>query len=194
MSIEQQIRRQVVSAIRRAARTTIGPIEAHLRTSYRNAEFVASLTGGLLGGDFGLTAEKAQSVTQEIIDEVAANTTARFVPGSGLIIGSLVVELRPGLSPALISRASYLSSGHTIDWLSWLLRAGSQVVVMDHSVAYGNFPTSRSGKAIMRHDGGMFRVDPAFAGTQEDNVLSRYLCDQAPAILDIMVRGIRRSF
>ena len=114
MSIEKQLRKQVAKALRKAAISTLPTINQHLRNSYKNLNVVESLKSGLLGAQIGLTVPAAESATNDIIDEIAKNTTARFVPGSGLILGSLLVEIKLSLSSGLIEKLTYLSTDHEI--------------------------------------------------------------------------------
>ena len=72
--------------------------------------------------------------------------------------------------------ASYQSKGGKVDWLEWLLTAGTSEVISGYRVMYGFFDTSRTGEAIMvKSKTKGFSIDPMYAGTQDDNWITRSL-------------------
>ena len=195
MTIEAQIKRQVATKLRRAAFSVLPQINRHIAQAYQNQEFVQSLRVGLLKADFGLTESKSSSITEGIIAELTANTKAEFVPGTGNILGILRVTLKTGLSDSLFNQAEYKSRGKNIPWLSWLLKRGTEVVISDYEVDYTNSPKSRSGLALMKEEkGGIFRVDPKYAGTDSDNVITRFLASEVRPLQQIMLQQIKKEF
>jgi hypothetical protein len=195
MSIEQQLKRQVAVKLRSAALNVLPTINTYIAKMYRKADFVESINSGLLQAQFGLTSSRAKAATDSIIADLISNTKAEFIPGSSNVLGILRVSIRTGLTESVFTNAEYKSGKYDIPWLSWLLSAGSRVVVWDHSIDYGNSPRSRSGKALMVEDeGGVFRVDPKYAGSPGDNVISRAICSEVKAIQNIMVQEIKKQF
>jgi hypothetical protein len=196
MSIEQQLKRQVAVKLRSAAINVLPAINTYIAKIYRQADFVESLNSGLLQAQFGLTSSRAKAATDSIIADLISNTKAEFIPGNNAnILGTLRVTIRTGLSESVFTDAEYKSGQYEIPWLTWLLKKGTQVVVMDHSVDYTNSPRSRSGKALMIEDeGGVFRVDPKYAGSPGDNVISRMICSEVKAIQNSMVQEVKKQF
>jgi hypothetical protein len=142
-----------------------------------------------------LSEQRAKAATDSIIADLISNTKAEFIPGTGNILGTLRVTIKPGLSESVFTNAEYKSGHHDIPWLTWLLTKGSQVVILDHSVDHTSSPHSRSGKALMVEDeGGLFRVDPKFSGISADNVITRFLKSEVNSILKLMVSEIKKQF
>jgi hypothetical protein len=81
-----------------------------------------------------------------------------------------------------------------IDWLKWLLTSGAEPVIFGYRVKFGNFPTSRTGQAIMvPKNGGAWGVPAEFAGTANDNWITRNLDLFRPKIEEIinsMMKGL----
>ncbi len=77
------------------------------------------------------------------------------------------------------NQARFISEkGFRVDWLDWLLRYGTQIVVADYTVRVGNYidniANSRTGRAIMvKSQGRGFSVDPEHAGTIRNNFITR---------------------
>ena len=194
MSIEQQLKRQVAAKLRSAAINVLPIINTYIAKIYRKADFVESINSGLLQAQFGLTSSRAKAATDSIIADLISNTKAEFIPGSSNVLGILRITIRTGLTESVFTDAEYKSGEYDIPWLTWLLKKGTQVVVMDHSVDYTNSPRSRSGKALMIEDGGVFRVDPKYAGSPGHNVITKMICSEVKAIQKIMVQEIKKQF
>jgi hypothetical protein len=92
-----------------------------------------------------------------------------------------------------IPSGSYDSNGYIINWMDWLLNRGSQVVVSGfESVFSVNANNSRSGLGFMLKSGNSFRVDPRFAGTKDDNFLTRIVTESRTAIENIIKEEINK--
>jgi hypothetical protein len=195
MSIEQQLKRQVAVKLRSAAIAVLPTINTHISKIYREQVFVSEIHSGILAADFGLSPSKAHAATESIISDLIANTKAEFIPGTGHILGTLRVTIKTGLSQSVFTDAEYKSGKYDIPWLTWLLSAGSRVVIMDHSVNYSQSSRSRSGQALMVQDkGGVFRVNEKFSGSPGDNILTRMFGSQVKSIQNIMVQEIKKQF
>ena len=138
-----------------------------------------ALCGGLLRADLGL--EDGCTEAEEVVNYIAKSIELRKLTGTSTTLGGIkVVILRSGIEPLLeMPFASYVSNGHEIPWLKWLLTSGSEIVVANYSVIYGSdFPTSRTGQAIMgkkKTGGGGFRIRGEHAGTENVNWITKAL-------------------
>ena len=47
---------------------------------------------------------------------------------------------------------------------------------------------------MVEDEGGAFRVDPKYAGSPGDNVITKMLCSEVKAIQNIMVQEIKKQF
>jgi hypothetical protein len=195
MSIEQQIKRQVAAKLRSAAIAVLPTINTYISKIFREQDFVSEIHSGILAADFGLSPSRANAATDSIIADLISNTKAEFIPGTGNILGTLRVTIKSGLSQSVFTDAEYKSGKYEIPWLTWLLKKGTQVVVLDHTVDYTKSSSSRSGQALMvKVDGGVFRVNEKFSGSPGDNVITRMFGSQIKSIRKIMVVEIKKQF
>ena len=96
---------------------------------------------------------------------------------------------------ASLSAGSYVSEGGSeIDWLSWLLYEGNNSVVIGYKYKPVVSPKSRTGKGIMiKGEGNIFRVPPAFAGTADDNWITRGVDAALPQIEDYFNKIVKKA-
>lgn len=151
-----------------------------------------SILSGQLRADFGLSEADAKSALTDLISTIRKNIRVKLdIKADGAIRNAWAMQvniLPPGLIDKLSQVGTYDSGGHSISWMKWLLTKGVSIIYEDYSIMYGSFSTSRSGQAIMakRVNGEMFRVEPEFAGTAEDNFVVNTLSSLLPEIGLIM--------
>lgn len=152
---------------------------------------IKSLQSGKLRTDFGLSDDP----THEIIYAIA-NSTYVYFKNIRLYKKSASAVLSIYIQPsdfrnlfALPGSSIQTDKGQTIPWLEWLLTAGDSILITDYHVDYGDFPSSRSGGAIMKPTGA-FKVDSQFSGTASDNFITRALASKEKEILDIIRTNI----
>ena len=151
-----------------------------------------SILGGKLKVDFGLSDAVATSALIELISAVKKSIRVQLkkTQGSTLVFSMSISILPEGLSSVLSVIGNYSSNGHEIGWMEWLLTKGVEIIIDDYFVAYGlSSPNSRSGGGIMVKSGTSgrhFRVDPAFAGTENDNFVINTIRESLPEIGQIM--------
>lgn len=186
---------QVDKRMRSAAPQINIRVGALIEGRLRATPHVRSILSGKLQADFGLTPSVASSAVDSLISEIKRSVKVNLDVRNRGILGSLawsmsVTILPDGLSQILSKIGSYSSSGNEINWMEWLLTKGATVIYDDFFVAYGSeFKSSRSGFGIMfpsGESGRIFRVDPVFAGTQDDNFVVNTLNSLLPDIANIM--------
>lgn len=131
---------------------------------------------GILYYDVGL--ENAGQVAEQIVELVSNSIQLRKLPPIRGDLGGIgLTVLKDGLQPILsLPMGSYQSKGGKVDWLDWLLTAGTSEVISGYRVMYGFFDTSRTGQAIMvKSKTKGFSIDPDYAGTENDNWITRSL-------------------
>ena len=76
-----------------------------------------------------------------------------------------------------LGSASFTSENNSqIDWLRWLLLEGDTIIITNYNFILGPNPASRTGGGIMRKNGaGSWRVPPEYAGTVQNNWITRGL-------------------
>ena len=167
-------------------------IEARIRAT----PHVKSLISGQLQADFGLNIGEAEEAIESLLfvvkRSVKVNLGIKNRGSLGNSAWSMSVSILPdGFSDILKGIGTYQSprSGEFIPWMEWLLTKGTTVIYDDFFVAKGEFRTSRSGFALMfpsGESGKMFRVDPNFAGTADDNFVVNTIASLLPEIGNIM--------
>lgn len=153
-----------------------------------------SLTNGKLRIDFGLTTSPAGDIARSVADTLSIR--AIKAPG-GNLQGGLVLKLQPNdysnlfSLPLAVQHSIYTRGGKeehiTLPWLDWLLRMGQQIIVNDYGVSYGS--KGRTGGGNMNKREAPFKVDSQFAGTVDDNFITRAVQSVVPQIESILKQG-----
>ena len=171
-----------------------------LRTAIQASRTAQELKSGQLKVDFGLEDGVASAAITDIVNAVLSSVNVFFKsPQRGKTLGTLVIQIDPATVSAVVETSnigSYISNGHQITWLDWLMTKGTQVVVggfeIVQTIDYDD--RSRSGGGFMIETGGSFRVDPEFAGTPGDNFITRAIVANGPNIRRIIQEEFRRLF
>ena len=155
-----------------------------------------------LQGELGI--EDPESTVNAIIEAVVGalrvdviKSTGKYYFGTVSSLGGLRVVIVPQDLKFLLNlgEASYSSYGGEVEWLSWLLYSGTEVIISDYYVMYGhNSPASRTNDAIMVKSGESkknFRIAPFYAGTAGNNWITRAGVRAEERIKEILVQKIR---
>ena len=208
-------RREIAVAIKKEMikklRKTYGNIKASITEITRGmvekqlmaSNVTQSILAGKLREDFGLTQTQANRSVQEIINYVSSNMKVMLNPSTTAeTIAVFTLDLLPMGTKGLQSLpgGSYTSSGKLgggdVSWLNWLLEKGTQVVIGDFWVFPDPKGISRAGSVMQKvsknHPEG-FRVDPGFAGTEQNNFVTRALQPIIPKIRDIVFQKIQEG-
>ena len=82
--------------------------------------------------------------------------------------------------------------GTDLNWLEWLLLFGNKTIIKDYEVEFGPNPRSRTGRAVMKGvKRGKWSVPSEFAGTQNNNWITRAIDSIEPKIYTILKEAIR---
>lgn len=138
-----------------------------------------SLVGGQLKYELGLV--DADSKIEGLLDIWMNNIEYLYEPPS--IMGSRIkgsfsanmikIDFRDVIYTQFAEMQDTIR-GYSLPWLQWLLLDGNANIVDNYSVVMGPNRRSRTGNAIMKM-GGSWRVPPQFAGTINDNWITRAL-------------------
>lgn len=185
---------------RRVSAQINADIRLVLRQKLYSSDTVFNLIFGKLQLDFGLTDDVARQVVYEIVEAVVNQVVVDYDPnGKDLVTLRVTVNPPPIAQLLLIRNASYTSinaagEASEVPWLKWLLTRGTQVVVKGYNVKYGDYRRlghSRTKQAIMiKTYSDPFRVDPEFAGTEDDNFITRAILAATPEIQDIVYKRV----
>mgnify|MGYP007071595672 CR=1 FL=1 len=156
-----------------------------------------SLLTGRLRSEFGLPDSQERLNT---ILKIWSNSIVVYpVPAkrvAGRLKGGLRIDMIAGNFEDVISvpEAYFVTEkGVTLNWLEWLLKFGDRAIIRDYTIGV-NPKRSRTGTDVMvKHVGKRWSVPPEFAGTINDNFLTRALDSIQGQITDIVEKGIESS-
>jgi hypothetical protein len=154
----------------------------------------ASLLGGQLRGEFGIV--DPQSRINDILSTIKNGKVVTKTPVSIVgqkIKGGIKLEMvRKDLQDLLsLGSASFSTEkGSNLEWLRWLLTEGDSIIIGSHEFVFGPSPFSRTGLGIMRQGSGGWRVPPEFAGSINNNWITRAIDASSAQINDIMKKLI----
>ena len=127
-----------------------------------------------LAGQFGI-AGGTDGIVNSIVSSIANSISIKFVKFNNNLKGGLEFYIQPDNFSNLLGlpQGHVVYSGGDLHWLDWLLIRGDQIIISNYqynpSTGFG-----RSGLGNMI-GGNSFRVPPAFAGTKNNNFVTRAL-------------------
>jgi hypothetical protein len=161
----------------------------------KNSPEYNSLLSGDLKYEFGLP--DSDSRLSSIINFwKKINTDYKSVSiNNNKISGGFSINMISGdYSDVINSSAAVLTTekGVDLNWLEWLLLFGNQTIIKDYVVEFGVNPRSRTGRAIMRGvQKGKWSVPPEFAGTQNNNWITRAIDSVDSEINNILKEAMK---
>lgn len=182
-----------------ALKIAFDEIKREINQAIFDSKTFHSLINGTLKRDFGLTEDKTSLIPSIIEDLYEVDYEIVFSKPEDLFSINIVVRARPEDDPYVQSafgRSQYLSNkpsqlGEIINWLQWLLFAGTEEIISGYKVL--NKPgIGRSYLGIMiKKSGASFSVDPEYAGTANDNFVTKALISSADNIKAILRKYIK---
>jgi hypothetical protein len=134
---------------------------------------IQSLKDGALKGAFGII--DSDIAILNIMQSITNSVEVRFKKFDSNLNGGIIVNVQP----SSFSNVLGLPQGFTIyksgvlHWLDWLLLRGDSIIIAD----YQYNPKTGLGRSGLGNmiTGGSFRVPPQFAGSDNDNFITRAL-------------------
>lgn len=150
-----------------------------LRNALQNEPEYGSLISGDLRKQFGIAdTSNVDRAIDRIVHTVKFTISPIKIGMSGLS-GGIKLTIVPKELDGIIDDSSAFvvdnERGYSLPWLEWLLTKGGQIIIRNFEVKYGSNPNSRSGDAIMISSGSNWRVPAQFAGTPNNNWITRAL-------------------
>ena len=187
-AIAQKVRKALRAAIQEDSfldnkvQKVLDFISNFLYEKFLSSSTYFSLTSGTLRAEFGLDDGEVSKLPDIIIDMLTIKSDFDFSSGQiKIVIKFIDEEFDPN---KLGSYTSVNKKGEAtlIPWLYWLLTAGSENVVDGHYMAA--IPgAGRSEMAIMiKEEGSTYSVDPEYAGTANDNWVTKTIRYNFPEI------------
>lgn len=193
-SVRDYINKRATSTYKQVESKIQDKVSEKINRSILSSAATQSILSGRLRSDFGLTIDAAQVAVKSIINHILSNIKLSMTYSyRGANIALFSLDLLPlGIKDlAQLPAGNYLSTGKygggDVTWLTWLLTKGTSVVIGDFYVFTGISGTSRSNESVMQKvttGRSGFRVDPGFAGSENDNFVTRALEPIIPEIRD----------
>ena len=178
-TVEKKIAQSISEQLNNKLRISVDKIKRDVKVFVRNllkiSPEIQSLRNGELRGAFGIP--KEIDPTLEIIEAIVATVDVEFKlvrGGRGGFSGGLVIQIQPKDLSNLLNLPNariVTKEGTALPWLKWLLTLGDKIIIKEFEVEYKD-GAGRSGLATMS-EGGTFRVNPSFSGTEENNFITR---------------------
>jgi hypothetical protein len=173
-------------------------IPAHVKNAIMAEPEYGSLINGKLRYEFGIP--DASNSVNAVVDAWANNINIETIPivisGNSLKGGFSINMIQDDYSDVLNLAASTVKdskSGALLPWLEWLLLYGGQIIIKNYKVQMGPNVNSRTGMAIMVSSKENWRVPPEFAGTKNNNWISRALTRLDITIPDLIQKEIENN-
>ncbi|MBY0525610.1 MAG: hypothetical protein K2R98_19550 [Gemmataceae bacterium] len=212
--IERELKFQTEQKLDSMARFVTPQVREVIQTAIVKSPEYDSLLRGSLREAFGL--KDPQPILDGIVEAVELATVVTRLKASAGNLGGLTISiLATGFADVFKVPGTTYASGSRrhgvtlVPWLEWLLFGGDKVILVNFelNLARKSRAASRTGRAIMvrkRHEPSRlpprknefqpFRVPPEFAGTTDNNWLTRALGPVAPALQDILQKEVERIF
>ena len=193
--IIKKIHTSLAKVFNKSLKNDVGKIRADLRPIVANAIFaspeLSSLSSGTLAVDFGLTTDPAGPIVNSIVQSLDIDIQ-QAVATAGGIKGGLLITMQPIDYSNLfsLSVAEQIIKGGSIPWLRWLLTFGHQVIIGSFGVKYES-GRGRSGGGYMTIEERPFKVNSAYAGTVDNNFITRSISREAPQIKSTIIKAVQ---
>lgn len=179
----------------RAVNNISSKLPAIVGNAIRSQPEYTSLVNGVLKFELGVP--DADSRISNILDIWSRSLSVDYgqirSSGRGLSASFSVNMIPEDYSDILSSDYAIVIdsvSGITIPWLEWLLLEGGKILVKNYTVKFGPNSRSRTGFAIMVSSNENWRVPPEFAGTKNNNWITRALEPIENTVIDLMIQEL----
>jgi hypothetical protein len=174
--VNAAIAEQANSLMGRNSEKTKSKIHAFVERCVAEQPEIDSLKAGgqgSLAAQFGIPAGQESSVTDSIVAAIVAATKVNITRFNRQLQGKIEISFQPADFANLLALPGgsvNTNLGVKLDWLHWLLQEGNRVIIVGYEYVSNNNGRSRGG--VMR-TGESWRVPTQFAGTLEDNFITR---------------------
>jgi len=199
----KEIERRILDTIGKHLSQNLTRVEGDIQASLTNMLFQAltgsqetqSIVAGQLRSELGIV--DADEQLSQIFTAIVHATKVKFekpkIRGTKLAMSIIVTAVPFDLSSITGANGKYTTEkGTEIDWFKWLTELGDAVIVRKHESS-AEFPSkSRTGDKIMIKGKG-WRVPPEFAGTAQDNFVTRATDKILPDLEKYIIKMISRK-
>jgi hypothetical protein len=147
-----------------------------------------------LSAQFGIPFGSTNSAIAHIVESVQNSTNIRFTKFDSKLRGGVFLEIQPENFSHLLSLHAghvHTEKGTDLHWLRWLLERGTEIIVVGYYYTPNDAPDGRSGGGTMGK-GSAWRVPTQFAGTKENNFITRAFIGKERDIAAVFHRALTR--
>lgn len=162
-------------------------------TIITNTAEYESISRGKLKYEFGLVDSDAKLAG--LLDIWSTNIVVNYQPArisNTKIISSFSVSaIKIDFSDVLYTDYALMTDnlrGYSLPWLEWLLLEGNKTIIKNQQVVFGPNRYSRTGQAIMKASTESWSVPSEFAGTINDNWITRAIFNAENDINNVLTR------
>lgn len=197
----KKIHTEIANHINQAFNKSLGQIKDGVKRAtiefFKNTDTFQALVFGPLNWHFGFPAGTQFNRAYTVVEQIGENIQLDFNPfkiSRAQYKGGLKLQvLQSDFSDILgLPEASVVTEKGTIlPWLRWLLLEGNAFIIKEYDIRLES-GQGRSGGAVMINDkAGVWRVPPEYAGTANNNWLTRTIIQELivyEAIVDKIVQ------
>jgi len=193
--IIKRIHTSLAKIFNKSLRNNANKIKANLKPIIASALSASpelnSLSSGGLRIDFGLTSDPSSAIVSTVVDSLDIDIQKAVATASG-IKGGLLITMQPSDYSNLfsLSVAEQIIAGGSIPWLKWLLTFGQQIIIGNYGVEY-RAGTGRTGGGHMIIAERPFKVNSSYAGTADNNFITRSVRRVAPQVKNTIIKAIQ---
>ena len=188
--INTSLAKMLNKSLVRSANTISTNLKPIVAGSLSTSPEISSLSGGTLRVDFGLTTDPSGAIINSIINTLDVKVDKVVGSNTG-IKGGLLITMQPIDYTNLfsLSVAEQIIEGGSIPWLRWLLTFGQQIIIGNFGVKYES-GKGRTGGGHMTVEQRPFKIHSGFAGTVDDNFITRAVSQVSPQIKNTIIKAI----
>lgn len=176
--INQELVQELNSRLKPLYKEASSYIRQVVLNSIKSQPEYISLLSGSLKYEFGLpdSSSRLNAILSTIDQSLFVEYRPARINGQNINGGFFIGMVNSDFNDILSLGASTLvtENGSILEWLKWLLLEGDKIIIGGYDFKIGNFKNSRTGGGIMSPSfSGSWRVPPEFAGTAENNWITR---------------------
>lgn len=175
--ILQSLAKQANIVLQKTVQKSIIKIQKLLSDALKQEPEYSSLMSGQLRLEFGIPdTSSIDNIIQKLSKTANIKIDNMVIKNNGLGGGLTLNALERTSMGGLINDINALvvdSKGYSLPWLQWLLYEGNKPIIRNYEVKIGPNSNSRTGMAIMIDSKKNWRVPPSFAGTINNNWITR---------------------
>lgn len=197
--IGAQVRKAIAIELNKVFQSAQQPIERGvkklLRRTLEGSPTIQSITGGKLKVHLGIPDPERK--LDAVLDAWVSSVKVIFRPvrpSGGRLVGGLTIEaVKKDWADVLSLPEAQQSTekGQRLAWLDWLLNQGDRTIIKEFDIVAGR---GRAGNMIMRaRPKGKWRVPPEYAGTTNNNFVTKALAQIEEPLEKLVLREIKRQ-